>query len=111
MPDAPTLPNARTIEELRFRCRSLTHWWDFYQPTEWDPGYGRMRSARYVLHFRCTNCRTVRHDGYDRERQLVARRYDYDDDYKLDKGEEKPTAVQLRAWMLKRSKAMARSAA
>jgi hypothetical protein len=100
-----------SIEELRFRCRSLAHWWEFFQPTDWDPGYGRMRSARHVVHFKCRNCNTERHDGYDRGRGLVARRYDYPDEYKLDPGEERPTAVQLRAWMLKRQRALLRAAA
>jgi hypothetical protein len=94
-------------KELQMQCRSLRHSWDFFTPVQWSPGYGLMTQARDRLHLRCLRCGTVRHDGYDKDGELLARRYDYPDDYKIDV-DERPTTAQLRLWMVKRNRALQR---
>jgi hypothetical protein len=53
----------------------------------------------------------VRHDAFETNGELATRKYEPPEGYYLTKTEEKPSTEELRLWMLKRQRRLARSAA
>lgn len=93
------------ISELRNQCRLRRHWMDTFTPPFFEKT-GAFIGATNIMHWRCETCGTVRHDGIDALGGLLVRRYEYPDGYRLDTGEERPTADDLRLWMIKRNRAL-----
>ena len=71
-------------------CKTYGHAWDEYNPRE-DPPAGTF--DRIAL--RCTRCGTTRHDHFDRNGEMVARKYSYPDGYRT-AAEDKPSRAALR---------------
>lgn len=92
------------VQELRKKCRLRRHWMDDYVPPFFEKT-GAFHGCKHILHWRCETCGTVRHDGLSGTGELWARRYEYPDGYKLDTDEERPTADDLRMWLIKRNRA------
>jgi hypothetical protein len=95
----------KRLVEMRNLCRLRRHWMDTFTPVEFEKT-GAFIAATQILHWRCEACHTVRHDAIDRVGGLLARRYEYPDGYRLDTDEERPTADDLRMWMIKRNRAL-----
>lgn len=93
------------LVELRNMCRLRRHWMDTFTPPFFEKT-GAFTVAKHIVHWRCETCQTVRHDGLDQMGGLLVRRYEYPDGYRLDTDEERPTADDLRLWMIKRNKAL-----
>lgn len=93
------------IRDLRNKCRLRRHWMDTFTPVSFEKT-GAFYGATHIMHWRCETCGTVRHDGLDRNGGLMVRRYEYPDGYRLDTDEERPTADDLRLWMIKRDRAL-----
>lgn len=104
---APVNPD---IERIQYECRFLRHAWEVFTPLDF-PNRGLWRRA---IHLRCPRCATVRHDALDVHGELISRKYDYPDEYKMDR-DDRPTGDELRMWIFKKNKkahvAMARDRA
>jgi hypothetical protein len=95
----------KRLLEMRNLCRLRRHWMDTFTPPFFEKT-GAFVAATHIAHWRCEACGTVRHDGIDRMGGLLVRRYEYPDGYRLDTDEERPTADDLRLWMIKRNRAL-----
>lgn len=93
--------STKTTEDLQFACRLMGHAWDTFTPVEFH-GTSMWRRS---FHLRCVRCGTIRHDALDSRGQLMTRRYEYPDEYRM-QGEERPTSDDLRLWMFKRNRAL-----
>lgn len=96
----PVVVVGQDLEDLRNLCRTTGHHWVAYDggPFAQATAWGRAN------HFVCKQCQTRRHDAVNRFGGLVSRRYEYVDDYRLGRDEERPTADELRLWMMKRNR-------
>jgi hypothetical protein len=93
------------IERVQYECRFLRHSWDVFSPV----GFAHSGLWRRAIHLRCPRCGTVRHDALDVHGELLTRKYEYPDEYKMDQ-DDRPTSDQLRLWMLKRNRAIVKLA-
>lgn len=96
-------PVDRNIERIQYECRFLRHAWDQFTPIDFEHR-GLWRRA---IHLRCPRCGTTRHDALDVHGELLTRKYEYPDEYKMDR-DERPTAEQLRMWIYKKNRSQAR---
>lgn len=94
-------PVDHDVERMQYECRFLRHSWDVFSPID----FARTGLWKRAIHLRCLRCGTVRHDALDSRGELLTRRYEYPDEYRMDI-DERPTGDQLRLWMLKRNKAL-----
>lgn len=93
------------LAELRNQCRLRRHWMDTFVPPYFEKT-GGFTVARHIIHWRCETCGTIRHDGLSDTYELLVRRYEYPDGYRLDTDEERPTAENLRQWLIKRNRTL-----
>lgn len=90
---------------VRYACRGTRHWMAHVAPRgDWRRPEGTAwYRAWSIMHFECQRpgCEVWRHDAINRYGELLARCYDYPGWYGLDTDEERPTAAELRLWMIR----------